>query len=193
MTVSSDERDLVTDFLAGDELALSQIYRKYSALIFTVALRSLGDTTEAEDVTQKVFTAAWTGRHNFRPERASLPAWLLGITRNKVVDAHQARSKQRRIATEIATNTQPPPEPVDVAARLIIADEISRLGERDAHVRGCAGRHFHRLRAFAKGRMLDHDFTRADRHRDLGQRRDADALAFDPRLGTGRGVHAYRS
>ncbi len=129
MTVSSDERDLVPDFLAGDELALAQIYRKYSGLVFTVALRSLGDTTEAEDVTQKVFVAAWTGRHNFRPERASLPAWLLGITRNKVVDAHQARSKQRRIATELATNTEPPPEPVDVAARLIIAEEISRLDE----------------------------------------------------------------
>jgi RNA polymerase sigma factor (sigma-70 family) len=129
VTVSSDERDLVTDFLAGDELALAQIYRKYSALIFTVALRSLGDTTEAEDVAQKVFVAAWTGRHNFRPERASLPAWLLGITRNKVVDAHQARSKQRRIATELATNIQPPPEPVDVAARLIIAEEIARLDE----------------------------------------------------------------
>ena len=130
MTVSSDERDdLVTGFLAGEEQALSEIYRRYSSLVFTVALRSLGDTSEAEDVTQKVFVAAWTGRHNFRPERASLPAWLLGITRNKVVDAHQARSKQRRIATELATNAQAPPEPIDVAARLIIADEIARLDE----------------------------------------------------------------
>jgi RNA polymerase sigma factor (sigma-70 family) len=129
VTVSSDERDLVGDFLAGDEGALAEIYHRYSSLIFTVALRSLGETTEAEDVTQKVFVAAWTGRHNFQPERASLPAWLLGITRNKVVDAHQARSKQRRIATELATNVAPTPEPVDVAARLIIADEISRLDE----------------------------------------------------------------
>ena len=130
MTVSSDERDdLVADFLAGDEQALSEIYRRYSSLVFTVALRSLGDTSEAEDVTQKVFVAAWTGRHNFRPERASLPAWLLGITRNKVVDAHQARGKQRRIATELATNAPPPLEPVDVASRLIIADEIARLDE----------------------------------------------------------------
>ena len=130
VTVSPDETDtLVTDFVAGEERALEEIYGKYSALVFTVALRSLGDTSEAEDVTQKVFVAAWTGRHNFRPERASLPAWLLGITRNKVVDAHQARGKQRRIATEMAVKMPPPPEPVDVAARLIIAEEISRLDE----------------------------------------------------------------
>ena len=130
MTVSSDEcDDLVIGFLAGEEQALAEIYTKYSPLIFTVALRSLGDNTEAEDVTQKVFVAAWTGRHTFRPERASLPAWLLGITRNKVVDAHQARSRQRRIATELVTNAQPPPEPVDVAARLLIAEEIARLDE----------------------------------------------------------------
>ena len=128
--VSSDEwDDVVTGFLAGEESALEQIYRKYSSLVFTVALRSLGEASEAEDVTQKVFVAAWTGRANFRPERASLSAWLLGITRNKVVDAHQARGKQRRIATEMAQNVQAPPEPVDVAARLIIADEISRLDE----------------------------------------------------------------
>ena len=130
VTVSRDETDdLVTGFMAGEETALEGIYRKYSALIFTVALRSLGEMTEAEDVTQKVFVAAWTGRKNFRPERASLPAWLLGITRNKVVDAHEARSKQRRIAREMAVNAPPPPEPVDVAARLIIAEEISRLDD----------------------------------------------------------------
>ena len=130
VTVSSDERDEpVTGFLAGEEAALAEIYRKYSALILTVALRSLGEESEAEDVTQKVFVAAWMGRANFRPDRASLPAWLLGITRNKVVDAHQARDKQRRIANKLAVNAQPAPEPVDVAARLLIADEISRLDE----------------------------------------------------------------
>jgi len=136
VTVSEDEHDDAVDrddvvdrFLAGDESALEAIYRRYSALIFTVAMRSLGDVTEAEDVVQKVFVAAWTSRHNYKPERASLPAWLLGITRNKVVDAHQARGKQRRIQTELAVNFHAPPEPVDVASRLIIAEEIARLDD----------------------------------------------------------------
>ncbi len=129
MPVQPDEArdELVRAFLAGDESALEQIYRRYSSLVFTVALRSLGEATEAEDVTQKVFVAAWTGRKNYQPARASLPAWLLGIARNKIVDAHQARAKQRRIQTELATNTDVSPEPVDIAQRLILAEEISRL------------------------------------------------------------------
>lgn len=110
-------------------MALEEIYRRYSTLVYTVALRSIGDLAEAEDVTQKVFVAAWTGRHNYRPERAGLPAWLMGITRNKIVDALQARTKQRKIQTEVATNLDPPPKSFDIAERLIIADEISRLDE----------------------------------------------------------------
>lgn len=131
MTVSTDgDRDrLVQEFLAGEESALEEIYRRYSALVFTVALRSLGEATEAEDVVQKVFVAAWTGRKNYQPTRASLPAWLLGITRNKVVDAHQARAKQRRIQTELATNVDPPGVTMDIAERLIIAEEIAKLDE----------------------------------------------------------------
>ena len=130
MTVSEDELDtLVDQFKAGDETALAQIYQRYSALIFTVALRSLGEVAEAEDVTQKVFVAAWTSRQNYQPERARLPAWLLGITRNKVIDALQARTKQRRIQDRLVGNPSPPVEPIDVASRLIVADEIARLDD----------------------------------------------------------------
>ena len=129
VTVSPDDdlEVLATNFLAGDEAALEKIYRRFSALVFTVALRSLGDVTEAEDVVQKVFVAAWTGRHTYKPERASLSAWLMGITRNKVADTHQARTKQRRIQDEMSANLMPAPDTMDIAERLIIADEISRL------------------------------------------------------------------
>ncbi len=124
-----DRDDLARSFKAGEETALEEIYRRYSALVYTVALRSLGDVTEAEDITQKVFVAAWTGRHNYQPERAGLPAWLMGITRNKVVDALQARTKQRKIATEMASNFEVPTPPMEIAERLIIADEIAKLDE----------------------------------------------------------------
>lgn len=130
VTVSGeDERTvLVAGFVAGDEAALADIYRRYSSLVYSVALRSLGDVTEAEDVTQKVFVAAWTGRHTYKPERASLPAWLMGIARNKIVDTHERRSRDKRIQNQVAANTLPAKlEPIDVAERLIVADELARL------------------------------------------------------------------
>lgn len=126
-----DRDDVVERFIAGDETALAEIYARWSPLVYSIALRSLGEVTEAEDVTQKVFVAAWTGRTTYRPDRAKLPAWLVGITRNKVTDSHNARSKQSRIRSEIAVNIDPSaiPEPMDVAERLIISEEISRLDE----------------------------------------------------------------
>lgn len=133
VTVSPDDdlEGLIEGFVSGDESALSRIYTRWSPLIYSVALRSLGEVTEAEDVTQKVFVAAWTSRHNYQRERASLPAWLMGIARYKIFDAHNGRTKETRIRTELASDpmVRMTKEPFDVAERLILADEIDRLDE----------------------------------------------------------------
>jgi RNA polymerase sigma factor (sigma-70 family) len=131
--VSSQPDDEETDnlvgaFIAGDEAALATIYRRWSALVYSVALRSLGQVADAEDVTQKVFVAAWTGRAGYRRERAALSTWLLGITRNKIVDVYKSRARESRIASEAANAIEPPvADTVDVAERLLIADEIAKL------------------------------------------------------------------
>ncbi len=132
MVVTQGGDDLPTvieAFVAGDELALAEIYARWSSLVYSVALRSLGNVTEAEEVTQRVFTGAWTSRPTFDPTRAQLPAWLIGITRNKIADAHAARSQQARLRTQMITVAQMDDkiEPADLANRLVLADEMSRL------------------------------------------------------------------
>ena len=132
MVVTERDEDLpavIEAFLAGDELALAEIYARWSSLVYSVALRSLANVGDAEEVTQRVFTGAWTSRHTFDPTRAQLPAWLIGITRNKIADAHAARSKQARLRTQMITVTQLDDkiEPADLADRLMLADEMSRL------------------------------------------------------------------
>ncbi len=123
-----EAEELAARFVAGDEAALEAVYRRWSPLVYSLALRSLGQVTEAEDVTQKVFVAAWTGRASYQRERASLATWLLGIARNKIVDAHKARARETRIATQVARNTTSPvADGIDVSQRLLIADEIARL------------------------------------------------------------------
>src|SRR6187200_1722368 len=93
---SVDDQALADGFAAGDEWALREAYARWSPLVFRLALRSLGDRTDAEDVTQQVFISAWRTRSGFDDSRSALSAWIVGITRHRIADAHEARSRTRR-------------------------------------------------------------------------------------------------
>ncbi|MEZ5116814.1 MAG: sigma-70 family RNA polymerase sigma factor [Candidatus Nanopelagicales bacterium] len=129
--------DLAARFVAGDEDALAEAYQRWSALVHTVALRSLGDAEDAADVTQMTFVAAWRGRDTYRSERGSLSGWLMGIAKRKIADRWEARSRDRRIVDSVAHRLPPDPvaAPVDgVADRVVLADELARLGQPQARI-----------------------------------------------------------
>jgi RNA polymerase sigma-70 factor (ECF subfamily) len=90
-TPAEDAR-LITSLRNGDGSALKALYDKYSNLVYSVALRSLGDTAAAEDVLQEIFLQLWRKPASFDPSRGSLPAWLAVMSRNRAIDA---RRRQR--------------------------------------------------------------------------------------------------
>lgn len=129
---ADEDADVAARFVVGDEDALAEAFRRWSPLVHTVALRSTGSDADAADVTQAVFVSAWRGRSGFDPVRGSLPAWLLGITRRRIADHWEDRSRERRRVDAVAA--QEDVEPMAPAAdhvvdRVLLADEISRLGE----------------------------------------------------------------
>lgn len=139
---TSESEGLARGLMLGDEQAFAAVYRRWGAMVHTMATRSLGDAKEAEDVTQQVFLAAWRGRAGFRPERGPLGAWLVGITRRKIVDALAARTRRTEIAGAAAaqlTLTAPPEvDPEDVLDRVLVADELRRLPPAQREILGLA-------------------------------------------------------
>lgn len=128
---------VVDAFVAGDEGALAEIYRRWSSLIYSVALRSLGNVTDAEDVTQRVFARAWASRGTYDHTRSELPAWLIEMTRRELVDARGAeRRKPAEVHLQGTTLTREcdDSEPSDLADRLVIADVLSHLAETPQQV-----------------------------------------------------------
>ena len=79
------EDPCIAAFINGEESALKEIYNRHGSLVFSFCTRSLG-AVRAADATQEVFLAAWKSRARYRPEAGSLPAWLMGIARFKVID-----------------------------------------------------------------------------------------------------------
>jgi RNA polymerase sigma factor (sigma-70 family) len=116
-------------FRAGDESALETAYRNWGPLVYTLAMRSLGQVQDAEDVTQRVFIAAWRRRETYDPGRARLPAWLVGITRREIADAHGSRSRTSAAPLDVEDwqEHEHPQGATDVTDRLLVADEIARL------------------------------------------------------------------
>lgn len=128
------ERELSDRFRGGDERALEEIYRRWSPVVFTMALRFVGDRGDAEDVTQKTFVSAWTSRERFDPTKAKLSTWLIAITRRRIADTLEARTRVRALQAELQRFTAPDDvvgAEVDLGDRLLLADEIDRL-EPDA-------------------------------------------------------------
>ena len=81
----------------GDESALEALYARYGGLVYTLALRIVGDPELAREVLQDTFLRSWDGRDAYDPARGRVPWWLMGIARNRAIDLLRSRSHQARL------------------------------------------------------------------------------------------------
>ena len=89
----SEDTALLSRVGQGDENAMETVFRRYSGPVYSVALRVLHDTGQAEDVMQEIFLQLWRKPAAFIQGRGSLGAWLVVVTRNRAIDLLRRRKQ----------------------------------------------------------------------------------------------------
>jgi RNA polymerase sigma-70 factor (ECF subfamily) len=66
--------------------ALSELYDRYSRLVYSLALYTTGDQSIAEEITQEVFMRVWEKAGTYRVEQSKVSTWVCSIARNRAID-----------------------------------------------------------------------------------------------------------
>jgi RNA polymerase sigma-70 factor, ECF subfamily len=92
--VDATDEELVARMRNGDTAALEALYSRYARVVYSFAVRIVGDGPSAEEILQEAFVRTWRQAATFRTVRGNFASWLLSITHNLAID--ELRKRQRR-------------------------------------------------------------------------------------------------
>lgn len=86
----------VRQLAEGQQNALMALYDETNSLVYTLALRILGDVTEAEEITLDVYVQVWQNATSYDSSRGTVPAWLITMARSRAIDRVRQRTSRAR-------------------------------------------------------------------------------------------------
>jgi RNA polymerase sigma-70 factor (ECF subfamily) len=96
---STIDPSLLARVAKGDHQAFSQLYDHSSTLLFTLAVRILGNHEEAAELLQDVYLEVWRKVSRYDVGRGTPAAWLVTLTKSRAIDRLRARAARGQQAT----------------------------------------------------------------------------------------------
>jgi len=126
---SAKDEELMAWLATRDIEAFEALYDRYGTLVYSTALRVVGDVHLAEDISQEVFLRIWRHPDRYEPGRGRFAPWLLSVTRNGAVDAVRSRGRRRRheLVSEQPERDLPADDGPDPALMAELADQRQRI------------------------------------------------------------------
>jgi RNA polymerase sigma-70 factor (ECF subfamily) len=92
---STIDTKLMARVTKGDSKAFGQLYDQSSALLYSLAVRILGNREDAADLLQEVYLEVWRKIVRYDVGRGTPITWLITLTRSRAIDrlrVHGARA-----------------------------------------------------------------------------------------------------
>ena len=127
-----NEKEIIGRVLGGDTEAFSELVTRYEKTVYNLALRMVGDRSDAADMAQEAFVKAWTNLPSYRGE-SRFSAWLYRITTNVCLDF--LRHKSRRPQVSLSTSDDDEERQLDIPDPKSMPEELlmKKLGMEAVH------------------------------------------------------------
>jgi RNA polymerase sigma-70 factor (ECF subfamily) len=122
------EAEIIQRASGGDPTAFECLYRSHCKRVYAICLRMVGNTTEAEDLTQEAFLLLFRKIHTFRGESA-FSTWLHRLVVNTVL-MHLRKKSLPVVSMETGPTRDSeatPPSAEMAASDLLLEGSIDRI------------------------------------------------------------------
>ena len=126
----------------GDSSAMEDCIRTHGPLVWSIVQRRVQDRTDAEDLTQEIFTEVWKCAGRYQPSIASESGFIAMIARRRAIDWLRKRQRQPEIGPLPETGDYPA-ETTDPGAAHDRDQMWETLGELPEDTRHLFTLHFH--------------------------------------------------
>lgn len=120
------DAELVFALRNGQTAALGVLYDRHSSLVYGLAVNTLSNTQEAEDLTQDIFLTLAKGT-SYDPKRGTLRTFLAILTKSRAIDRLRSRNRSRQMMNrwQRTESADPSALPLEQAFQQEQSQEIS--------------------------------------------------------------------
>lgn len=99
---SGEDSKLLTQYLSGDETALTSLVQRYQKELYRFVYRQIGNEADAADVTQKVFVLLFQKADQFQG-KSTFKTWLYQIALNQCKNHYRSNDRRKEVSNDEET------------------------------------------------------------------------------------------
>jgi RNA polymerase sigma-70 factor (ECF subfamily) len=121
--------NLLAKIAEGDREALSDLYDRYSRIIYSIAWKSLNSVEECEEVVLDVFAQVWKIADRFDISKGSVEQWIFTLARSRILDRLRKLQRLNKVNAAISSGKE-----IEFPTASVDPIEAIEIGERRQQV-----------------------------------------------------------